>query len=84
MEQTNKETGTIYWHPAFYAGIQIELLDDADNLEFESEHLLSKKPMQIDILIIKKENDRPVKKNIGRFFRKEILWNTNLRTIPSP
>ena len=73
MEQTNKETGTIYWHPAFYAGIQIELLDDADNLEFESEHLLSKKPMQIDILIIKKESDRPVKKNIGRFFRKRNI-----------
>ena len=51
MEQTNKETGTIYWHPAFFAGLQIELLDDADNLEFESEHLLSKKPMQIDIQI---------------------------------
>ncbi len=73
MEQTNKETGTIYWHPAFFAGIQIELLDDADNLEFESEHLLSKKPMQIDILIIKKENDRPVKKNIGRFFKKRNI-----------
>lgn len=64
MEQTNKENGTIYWHPAFYAGLQIELQDDADNLEFESEHLLSKKPMQIDILIIKKESSRPVKKNI--------------------
>ncbi len=73
MAQTNKETSTIYWHPAFYAGIQIELLDDADNLEFESEHLLSKKPMQIDILIIKKESDRPVKKNIGRFFRKRNI-----------
>ena len=73
MEHTNKENGTIYWHPAFFAGLQIELLDDADNLEFESEHLLSKKPMQIDILIIKKETDRPVKKNIGRFFRKRNI-----------
>ncbi len=73
MEQTNKENSTIYWHPAFYAGIQIELLDDADNLEFESEHLLSKKPMQIDVMIIKKEADRPVKKNIGRFFRKRNI-----------
>ncbi len=73
MEHTSRENGTIYWHPAFFAGLQIELLDDADNLEFESEHLLSKKPMQIDILIIKKEADRPVKKNIGRFFRKRNI-----------
>lgn len=64
------DTDNIYWHPAFYADIQIELKDDADNLIFENEHQLSKMPMEIDVLIIKKETDRPVKKNIGRLFRK--------------
>ena len=73
MKQKKKETDTIYWHPAFYAGIQIELQEDADNLDFESEHQLSTKPMQIDVLIIKKENDVPVKKNIGRIFRKRNI-----------
>ena len=70
MKQKKKETDATYWHPAFYAGIQIELEDDADNLVFENEHQLGKKPMEIDVLIIKKETDRPVKKNIGRIFKK--------------
>ncbi len=70
MEPKRKETEATYWHPAFYADIQIELKDDADNLVFENEHQLSKKPMEIDVLIIKKDKDRPVKKNIGRMFRK--------------
>ncbi len=70
MKQKKKETDATYWHPAFYAGIQIELEDDADNLVFENEHQLGKKPMEIDVLIIKKETDRPAKKNIGRIFKK--------------
>ena len=65
MEQKKKENDATYWHPAFFAGIQIELAEDADNLVFENEHQLGTKPMEIDVLIIKKETDRPVKKNIG-------------------
>ena len=68
MEQS--ETDKTYWHPAFYADIQIELSEDADNLEFENEHQLGTNPMEIDVLIIKKDTDRPVKKNIGKIFRK--------------
>lgn len=67
------ESNATYWHPAFYADIQIELEDDADNLIFENEHQLGKEPMEIDVLIIKKNTDRPVKKNIGRIFRKHNI-----------
>ena len=70
MTQKKKENDATYWHPAFFAGIQIELAEDADNLVFENEHQLGTKPMEIDVLIIKKETDRPVKKNIGRIFKK--------------
>lgn len=28
----------LQWHPAFYAGIQIELEGEAENLIFENEH----------------------------------------------
>lgn len=71
QQKVEKETKDItYWHPAFYADIQIELQEDADNLIFENEHQLGTKPMEIDVLIIKKETDRPVKKNIGKIFRK--------------
>ncbi len=65
-----KKKRVIYWHPAFYADIQIELKDEADKLTFENEHHLSKKPMQIDVLIIKKEKAGPIRKNIGRIFKK--------------
>ena len=70
MDYETKETDVTYWHPTFYAEIQIELKDDADNLIFENEHQLSKNPLEIDVLIIKKETSRPIKKNIGRIFRK--------------
>ena len=43
---TNDEK--IQWHPAFEAALQIELGEETKYLEFDSEHLLSKKPMQID------------------------------------
>ena len=67
------ENGELQWHPAFFAGLQIELKDDKENLSFENEHQLSAKPMEIDVLVIKKEKDVPVRKNIGRIFRKHNI-----------
>ena len=61
--------GKIQWHPAFYSAIQIELQEDADALTFKEEHPLSKKPMQIDIVIIKKLRERKIHKKIGHIFR---------------
>lgn len=69
-EETEK---ALQWHPAFFAGIQIELEEEADQLVFENEHQLGTKPKEIDVLIIKKEADRPIRKNIGRIFRKHNL-----------
>ena len=60
----------IEWHPAFQATIQIEFENESDKLIFESEHLLSKKPMQIDELIIKVKDHEVIEKNIGKIFRK--------------
>lgn len=70
MTQKQQKDRPLQWHPAFYAGIQIELADDAENLTFENEHQLGTKPMEIDVLVIKKEKNIPVRKNIGRIFRK--------------
>ena len=63
---TNDEK--IQWHPAFDAALQIEFGDEAKYLEFDPEHLISKKPMQIDVLV-KNEKHVKLKKNIGRVFR---------------
>ena len=60
----------IQWHPAFDAAMQIELEEEAGNLIFEPEYLLSKKPLQMDILIIKKNRNIAIKKNIGQIFRR--------------
>lgn len=67
MKETIKR---IEWHPAFQATIQIEFENESDKLIFESEHLLSKKPMQIDELIIKVKDHEVIEKNIGKIFRK--------------
>ena len=72
MEETKDPKERLQWHPAFYAGLQIELKDEADRLIFENEHQLGTKPKEIDVLIIKKEPNYPVKKNIGRIFK---TWN---------
>ena len=69
MDNKEQEVEKLQWHPAFYAGLQIELQEDSDNLIFENEHQLGTKPKQIDALIIKKQKDIPVKKNIGKIFR---------------
>ncbi|MDD3253467.1 MAG: 3-isopropylmalate dehydrogenase [Lachnospiraceae bacterium] len=63
----------LQWHPAFYAGIQIELEQETDRLTFENEHQLGTKPKEVDVLIIKKNADQPIEKNIGRIFRKHNL-----------
>ena len=68
VEEERKEE-RLQWHPAFYAGLQIELKDEAGNLIFENEHQLGTMPKEIDVLIIKKEKGISIEKNIGRIFR---------------
>ena len=68
MKKSTKDT--IQWHPAFQASIQIEFEAEAEKLTFEPEHLLSKKPMQMDELIIKVAENEAIHKNIGRIFRR--------------
>lgn len=63
----------LQWHPANYAGLQIELADEKEFLIFEDEHQLGTKPKAIDILIIKKVQEHKIKKNIGRIFRKHNI-----------
>ena len=69
MEERKQQPHALQWHPAFYAGIQIELEAEADPLLFENEHQLGTKPKEIDVLIVKKERDVSIRKNIGRIFR---------------
>lgn len=69
-KERSSEKKPYQWHPANYAGLQIEFEDEKEYLSFEDEHQLGTKPMAIDILIIKNTEGYKVKKNIGRIFRK--------------
>ncbi|MBR3823727.1 MAG: hypothetical protein IKJ39_00855 [Lachnospiraceae bacterium] len=53
-----------------FASLQIELCEEEDKVNFESEHQLGTRPMMIDVLIIKKNSDEPMENNIARIFRK--------------
>ena len=70
VKEKEADKKLLQWHPAFYASIQIELSEEADKLIFEQEHNLGTKPMLIDVLVIKKNQDVPIRKNLGRIFRK--------------
>lgn len=69
MREERKRNQPLQWHPAFYAGIQIDLSEETDRLSFENEHLLGTKPKAIDVLIIKKSPKEKIRKNIGKIFR---------------
>ena len=69
MEESRKKKQVLQWHPAFYAGLQIEFSEEAEKLIFENEHQLGTKPREIDVLIIKKNPKERINKNIGRIFR---------------
>ena len=60
----------IHWHPGFYGGMELELKDYKSVLSFECEHELSKEPLRLDMLIIKKNSDVEIKNQIGVLFRR--------------
>ena len=66
MEQEKRR---LSWHPAFGAVLRIELERELDLLEIVDERQLTKEPLQVDVLIVKKEKDIRLEKNIGRIFK---------------
>lgn len=60
----------IQWHPGFYGAAEIELIENKGELEFLREYNLSKEPVRMDLLIIKKLSDARIKNEIGHIFKK--------------
>lgn len=50
--------------------MQIELSDEAEFLQFFKEYSLTDGPLRADTLIIKKDPERRIQKNIGQIFRR--------------
>ena len=60
----------IQWHPGFVAAMNLELAENRADLIYEKEYNLNTKPLEIDLLVIKKDKDVHVSNKIGRIFRK--------------
>ena len=58
----------IQWHPAFCSAVELELRKYKKYLIYEREHNLSKMPLKIDLLVIKKKANIIIKNEIGDFF----------------
>ncbi len=63
------ETTEISWHPGFCSAMELELMADTEALEFLREYPLSKEPLRMDLLIIRKLPDVAVHNEIGRMFK---------------
>lgn len=63
-----KET-KIQWHPGFVAAMNLEFRENRNDLIFEKEHNLNTKPLEVDLLIIKKDASVHLSNEIGAFFR---------------
>ncbi|WP_049944978.1 hypothetical protein [Butyrivibrio sp. AC2005] len=64
-----EENKRIKWHPGFYGALEFELRKYRDVLIFESEHELSKEPLLMDMLVIKKKNSEVIDESFARIFR---------------
>lgn len=57
------------WHTAFQSAMQLELRANKKDLIYHREYELTKKPMRIDFLVIRKNKGVRLENEIGRFFR---------------
>ena len=73
MSEKTKPKDNLYWHSAFATSIQYELAAYIDQLDIETEHQLSKEALRIDMLVIKKDKNLKIEKNIGRLFKEHNL-----------
>jgi hypothetical protein len=68
----SRESTRISWHTAFVEALQMKLEAYRDALEFHSEYQLTSELLKIDCVVIKKEKNLVIKKNIATIFKE---WN---------
>jgi hypothetical protein len=66
-------TPRLAWHPAFVQAFRLELEQYQDILEFIPELQLTSEPLRIDLAVIKKLKNIPIRKNIAAIFRSDNL-----------
>ena len=59
----------IQWHPGFVSAMNLELRENRTDLIYEKEYNLNTKPLEIDLLVIKKDGNVQIVNEIGKLFR---------------
>jgi len=59
----------IQWHTAFVSAMDLELMQNRSDLEYHREYNLNTKPLEVDLLIIKKDSDVQIANEVGKLFR---------------
>ena len=59
----------VQWHSGFVAAVDLELSANRSDLTYEREYNLNTKPLEIDLLVIKKDRAVQIENEIGRIFR---------------
>lgn len=59
----------IQWHPGFVAAMNLEFAENRNELIFEKEYNLNTKPLEIDLLVVKKNASVHITNEIGSFFK---------------
>ena len=75
-KETKKNQETIKkrdWHSAFRGATEWELNKNKDDLFFDPEHILGKRPIKMDMLIIKKKKEAVIENEIGKIFREHNI-----------
>lgn len=64
------EAVNVQCHPGFYSAAELEFLSNKSDLEFQREFNLSKEPIRMDLLIIKKLTDVRIENELGHIFKR--------------
>ena len=65
MEETN-----IQWHLGVKPAVDLELAEERASLSYFGDFSLNQQALEIDLLIIRRESDQPIRNEIGRLFKK--------------
>lgn len=68
--KAREAASVIQWHPGFCCAVKFELRENRDVLEFNTEYEVSRGPLVLDLLVIKKQDGICTANEIGRIFRR--------------
>ena len=73
-KSTKKQSELTQWHPAFCSATKLELVKNKKDLHYHSEYGLNTKPIQIDLLVIRKSKGVTIENEIGKLFKGHNLF----------